>query len=167
VPRAGWNKQKALAVVRKEDRSLAFRVSLAVGVLVAVGLVLGFKHRVAAPADKQQGALVTLAGHMFDVEVADTPALRQQGLAGRGSLSNNSGMLFTFAAPDPACFWMENMQFNVDILWFDVNKRLIYQQQNLSPSSYPQRFCPPSPASYVVEINPGIVQLQTGYMLTP
>lgn len=98
---------------------------------------------------------LSINNHQVVIEIADTPAKRQLGLGNRDSLEANHGMLFVFDQPDEACFWMKDMHFNLDILWFDANKHLIYQKPNLSPDTYPNTFCPPTKADYVLEINAG------------
>jgi uncharacterized membrane protein (UPF0127 family) len=92
---------------------------------------------------------------IYTAVVAYTPAAREQGLSGQVSLKPNTGMLFVFDKPEQACFWMKDMRFNLDILWYDANSRLIYEQQNLSPTTYPRSYCPPMPARYVVEVPAG------------
>jgi uncharacterized membrane protein (UPF0127 family) len=57
---------------------------------------------------------------------------------------------------------VKDMNFNLDIFWFGVDKKLIYQQKNLSPATYPRNFCAPENAAYVVETNPGMIDLKVG-----
>lgn len=154
--------ERALSIVNHESTKLFIRLVATVGILIALVLVFGLKKHATAPANQGNFAIAALAGHAFKLDVADTPALRERGLSGRTSLADREGMLFKLQEPDKQCFWMKDMKVNLDILWFDADKKLIYQQQNVAPGSYPQRYCPPSPALYVVEIKPGIVQLKLG-----
>jgi uncharacterized protein len=94
-------------------------------------------------------------GHSFVFETAATEAARERGLGGRPSLGQDEGMLFTFDRAGNYCFWMKGMQFPIDILWFDNNQKLIYQKDAVAPESYPESFCPPSDAHYVVELPSG------------
>lgn len=91
----------------------------------------------------------------FNFEVADNIAKRSQGLSGREQLSPTDAMLFVFETEDKQCFWMKDMKFSLDILWFDVNKKLVYEQRNVSPDTYPQSFCSDVPTQYVVEVTAG------------
>ncbi len=125
-------------------------------VVLLVGLVFGWKRHVSAP-ELAGHVKARIANHEYVFELADTPAKRQQGLSNRPILSPQEGMLFIFPEPDKACFWMKDMKFNLDILWFDSSKKLVYEQQNLSPDTYPQSFCPPSNSSYVLEVNAGTI----------
>ncbi len=136
------------------------RLAMLSGFVIAIGLlsVWVFHNHVHAPGSMVQPGHsldIELKGQRFVVEIADTTTLREQGLSNRQNLASDRGMLFIFQQPDKACFWMKDMRFNLDILWFDTQKNLIYQQKNLSPSTYPQTYCPPMPALYVVEVNAG------------
>lgn len=97
----------------------------------------------------------TIAGQPLRLQVADSESERTQGLSGQTGLGSHEGMLFVFEQTDMHCFWMKDMKFAIDILWFDSAKKLIYQEQNVMPSSYPRRFCPPAPATYVIEVSAG------------
>ncbi len=129
-------------------------------------IVFGLNRSAHAPLLETKHVIAELGGKVFTLETADSPESRQTGLSGRTKLSNYDGMIFVFTTPDKACFWMKDTNFNLDIFWFDADQKLIYQQQNLSPATYPQNFCPSSNATYVVEINPGLVGLKLGDKLT-
>ncbi len=100
----------------------------------------------------------------FNVEIASTEVSRERGLSGRDGLAPNSGMLFVFAGPGYDCFWMKDMNFDIDMLWFDENQNLVHVQENASKSTYPSSFCPQTPASYVLEVPAGTVK-QLGLQL--
>lgn len=88
-------------------------------------------------------------------EVADTPEERGRGLGGHDPLSSGQGMWFVFDAPYPYSFWMKDMEFSIDIIWFDENLRIVHIERNVSPASYPETFTPESPAQYVLEVPAG------------
>lgn len=94
----------------------------------------------------------------FDFELADEPSERITGLSGRSQLADTKAMLFIFDKPAKECIWMKDMKFNLDILWFDENKKLIYEKRDVAPSTYPDRFCPDSDAKYVVEVTAGVAE---------
>jgi uncharacterized membrane protein (UPF0127 family) len=87
--------------------------------------------------------------------IADTDALRQQGLSDRPSLPVGQGMLFVFDTPGPYGFWMKDMLFSLDIVWISADKTVVGVSKDLNPDTYPASFTPPSPISYVLEINAG------------
>lgn len=97
----------------------------------------------------------TLKGKQFNVQLADSNAERQQGLSGQPGLAANEGMLFVFEGPGIECFWMKDMRFSIDILWFDEAKRLVHQERSVAPQSYPRTFCPDKPSRYVMEVQAG------------
>lgn len=91
----------------------------------------------------------------LNVLVADSSAERQQGLSGRNRLKDNEGMLFEFDSDGVYCFWMKDMKFAIDMIWLDKNKKVVHVQENATPDSYPESFCPNSEARYVLEISAG------------
>jgi hypothetical protein len=64
-------------------------------------------------------------------------------------------MLFIFAEPGNDCFWMKDMKFDIDMLWFDEGQNLVHMQENANKSSYPSDFCPQTPSKYVLEVPAG------------
>lgn len=98
---------------------------------------------------------VTVAGEKLSVMIADTPELQERGLSGHKSLGGNEGMLFVFPAPVKTGFWMKDMLFPIDIVWFDANRHIVDVWGNASPSSYPEIRTPHSEASYVLEVQSG------------
>ncbi|HEY4493594.1 MAG TPA: DUF192 domain-containing protein [Candidatus Paceibacterota bacterium] len=91
----------------------------------------------------------------LQLEIADSPAERTQGLSDRVSLPDDSGMLFIFDEPGYYSFWMKNMNFPLDIIWLDENWRVVWIDENILPETYPALFNPPSPIKFVLEINTG------------
>jgi uncharacterized membrane protein (UPF0127 family) len=55
--------------------------------------------------------------YRFEVEIADEPDERAQGLMYRQSLANNAGMLFVYSQPQPVEFWMKNTPLSLDIVF--------------------------------------------------
>lgn len=94
----------------------------------------------------------------YYLQVAADQTAQQKGLGGRISLPTNSGMLFWFSGQQQRCFWMKDMQFPLDIIWLDGNKRVVHEERDLSPATYPHTYCPPEPARYVLELNAGQAQ---------
>ncbi len=101
---------------------------------------------------------IVIGDTAYIIEVVSTPTDRQKGLSNRPNLPQNSGMLFVFEQSDTHCFWMKNMNFAIDIVWMDNNKQIVDIASNVLPGSYPESFCPQSPAQFVLEINAGEVE---------
>ncbi len=55
--------------------------------------------------------------HRFRVQVALAPREQEIGLMFRTVLPANEGMLFVFAQPKPANFWMQNVPIPLDLLF--------------------------------------------------
>ena len=97
----------------------------------------------------------------WPVELAVTPAERQQGLSDRESLQEGTGMLFIFESDQHLSFWMIRMNFPLDMVWIasscevvDVTLNAPIPEPGQTPSELP-RFSPQSPARFVLEINAG------------
>jgi uncharacterized membrane protein (UPF0127 family) len=121
-----------------------------VGALVAALIVTGFlawRHA--------KGTTLQVAGHAYTLEVAQTEQQQEKGLGDRNSMSTNHGMLFTYAKSGKYCYWMKGMRFPLDIIWLDAQKRVVKIEQNLSPKTYPEAYCPDTNAQYVIELNTG------------
>lgn len=88
-------------------------------------------------------------------EVADTPALRQQGLSGRTSLPEGSGMWFVFDTDDRWPFWMKDTLIPLDMLWVTADGTIVTIAHDVQPGSYPEAYAPTSPARYVLEVPGG------------
>ena len=101
----------------------------------------------------------TIGGQKFTLQIADTPAKQQLGLGQRDQLGARDGMVFVYNQPSTdLCYWMRDMHFSLDIMWLDSQRKLIYLVPDLSPATYPQAYCPSTPAQYVVEINAGLAK---------
>lgn len=96
---------------------------------------------------------VTIAEAIFAVDVADTPASREQGLSGRPRLADNEGMLFIFPESFVPAFWMKDMNFALDMIWIDGDRRVVDITEDALPESFPESFRPSEPVKYVLEIN--------------
>jgi len=93
------------------------------------------------------------------VEVAEAPEQHALGLMFREKLENNEGMLFVFPDEKIREFWMKNTLINLDIGYFDKNKKLIDIKQMTAVTSALQTELPayPSkqPAMYALEMAQG------------
>lgn len=98
---------------------------------------------------------VKISGQNIKVDLALTPAEQTQGLSGRSSLDNNTGMLFIFEYPGNYPFWMKDMNFAIDIIWLDENMKVIYIKKDARPEDYPATYGPDGDAKYVLEVASG------------
>jgi len=101
------------------------------------------------------GAILKVGDKELSVEISDTNAMRAQGLSGRISLEENSGMLFLFEKSEVQGFWMKDMFFSIDIIWIDENWTVLSVESDARPESYPNIFYSSAPVKYVLELNAG------------
>jgi uncharacterized membrane protein (UPF0127 family) len=128
---------------------------IALGVAVVAVIVIALLWR----ASPQPAALspsvqpvVVLDGQTINVELEKTPADQELGLGGRTGLPDHSGMLFIFPDDAQHMFWMKDMQFSIDMIWFSADGTVIYIQPDVSPDTYPEAFGPSAPSRYVLEV---------------
>ena len=95
---------------------------------------------------------------VFEVELADDQTKRSLGLSGRKFLAEGDGLLFIFEKPDLYPFWMKEMNFPIDIIWIDEDKKIIDLTEDVRHDSYPQIFVSKNPALYVLEVNAGTIK---------
>lgn len=69
----------------------------------------------------------------FNVEIADDPAERAQGLMNRPSMPASSGMLFLYEAPQRAGFWMKNTLIPLDMIFLDETGTVTRVHENAVP----------------------------------
>jgi uncharacterized membrane protein (UPF0127 family) len=104
------------------------------GALLAGGLFAGEMASAKPPARLETVEIVTGKGRArFQVEIAATPAEQKRGLMFRPSLAPDRGMLFTYAKPQPAAFWMKNTLIPLDILYIAPNGRVLSIARNARP----------------------------------
>lgn len=136
-----------------------FIVSLTVFLFWCVGVVYFSQSRTENSLNlSYKTGKIALNGSIFDVEVADTDSLRSQGLSGRKNLASDAGMWFIFGKEGYWGFWMKDMNFPLDIIWFDEDQKIISFEKNLLPETYPQIFYPAGKAKYVLEVKAGFAE---------
>lgn len=103
--------------------------------------------------------IIEIGEESLMVEMADTPAKRQQGLMFRETLPINLGMLFVFETESVQKIWMKNTLIPLKIIWISSNKEVV-DIQNAEPCKADP--CPVykgnSPAKMVLEVNQGVFE---------
>ena len=75
------------------------------------------------------------AVHKFNVEVARTEEEQKQGLMFRTSLPADGGMIFPFAKPRFASFWMKNTLIPLDMIFVRADGSIDRIAENTIPES--------------------------------
>lgn len=96
---------------------------------------------------------LSLHGHLLEVDLADTPKTRAQGLMGRRELAEGTGMFFRFEEPERLSFWMKKTPVPLSIAFFDADLKLI-NKEDMEPMSLEPHLSA-RPALYALEVPQG------------
>lgn len=100
----------------------------------------------------------------LEVQIADTEPRRVRGLMFQDQLSYDQGMIFVFDKPGLYSLWMLNMQFSLDMMWFDENGKIVHIEKDVPPCKTPleiatcQSVIPEGQAVYVLEVTSGFIE---------
>lgn len=166
------NQEKTASAPRRAAKTLAkFSIvtllAYALGILAAAGLLWGFLQFTDTPDEQPNIAencqtnpnlerkQLSANGVEVEAEVAESGGDQQLGLGNRNCIADDHAMMFPYAASGNYCYWMKDMNFPIDIIWLDEEKKIVTVKADISPDTYPQTFCPEGPAQYVVEVRAG------------
>jgi uncharacterized membrane protein (UPF0127 family) len=99
----------------------------------------------------------------LEVQIADTEPRRVRGLMFQDQLPYDQGMIFVFDKPGLYSLWMLNMQFPLDMMWFDEEGKIVHIEKDVPPCKTPleiascQSIVPEGQAVYVLEVTSGFV----------
>lgn len=126
---------------------------LILGLVIIFGSIfLSIREQI---VEEKQIKTVRIRENSIQVEVADTPETRTQGLSDRKMLPESAGMLFVFDSPAQYGFWMKNMNFAIDIVWIDAEMYVVGIEKQVSPETFPKMFYPNQAVKYVLELPAG------------
>ena len=101
---------------------------------------------------------------VLQVDIADTDPARTRGLMFHDILPYDKGMIFVFDDEQVRSMWMLNMQFPLDVIWFDHEGSVIHIEKNTAPckSALETMACTfqnaeNKKAQYVLEVTAGFV----------
>lgn len=101
---------------------------------------------------------------VLQVEIADTEPARTRGLMFQEELPFDKGMIFVFDEEQVISMWMLNMQFPLDVIWFDSKGDAVHIEKNVAPckSAIETMTCTfqnaeNRKAKYVLEVTAGFV----------
>ena len=100
----------------------------------------------------------------LEVQIADTEPRRVRGLMFQDQLPYDQGMIFVFDGPGNYSLWMLNMQFSLDMIWFDKDGNVVHIEQDVPPCKSAleiatcQSIVPEGEAVYVLEVTSGFVE---------
>ena len=100
----------------------------------------------------------------LEVQIADTEPRRVRGLMFQDQLPYDQGMIFVFDKPGLYSLWMLNMQFSLDMMWFDEDGKIVHIEKDVPPCKTPleiatcQSIIPEGQAVYVLEVTSGFIE---------
>ena len=107
---------------------------------------------------------IKVDGHVLEVQIADNEPRRVRGLMFQDQLPLDQGMIFVFDSAGTYSLWMLNMQFPLDMIWFDADGAVVHIEQGVPPckSALETATCtsvnPGAEALYILEVTAGFVQ---------
>jgi uncharacterized membrane protein (UPF0127 family) len=140
------------------------KIAITMIIIAALAIPIAFFTALLAytPVWGTENATVCFPGACIDVEVADTPTSRAQGLMYREQLPEDRGMIFVFATEDFHSFWMMNTYIPLDIIWINSNFSIVHTEHAIPCIAEDRETCvlytPDQKALYVVEVNSGFVE---------
>ena len=115
---------------------MATRTQVLVPITIAA-IIIGIAGMLTIPTDVKLESVefprgtIKLDDKILVVQIADTDSLRVRGLMFQNELPYNEGMLFVFDESGTRPMWMLNMQFNLDVIWFDENANVVAIEKNV------------------------------------
>ncbi len=98
----------------------------------------------------------------FKIDLVDNPIKRELGLSYRKSMCVDCGMLFIFPKEDFYSFWMKDMNFDIDIIFIDSDKKVVNIFSDVKKAGYnknepgkSEEISNTYSAMYVLELNAG------------
>ena len=124
--------------------------------MILILLLIGSAALYALWPQLQPHTTVRLGDGVFLTRVAKTLVEREKGLSGTRELRSDQAMLLVFDRDDKWSIWMKDMNYPLDIVWLDKDKKVVYIVKNAPPESYPyEKFVPKQEARYVLELPAG------------
>jgi hypothetical protein len=105
-----------------------------------------------------QKTYISINGYNVSMAIASTDEQRIRGLSGLEKLNENQGMLFLFDKPSKQGFWMNKMNFPIDIVWLGSNNKVVHIEKQLEPCKLFLAcpvYNPQVDALYVMELRSG------------
>jgi len=145
-------------------------------VLIPIGIaavIVGVAGIVSLPSEVQIDAnsnflmgTVQLDEKILQVYIADTDPRRMRGLMfeTESFLADDKGMLFVFNEPGNRSMWMKNMQFHLDIIWFNENGNVVSIQKNVPPCITPVEVMSCKSVGVSADNAQYVLELTSGYI---
>lgn len=104
---------------------------------IAAAFIIGILGLLLVPSEVRNRDLgfpvgtIKIDNATIEVEVAESNADRQRWLMFREDpFPPDSAMLLVYGKPDLYALWLINIQYNLDLIWFDENGSVVYVKEN-------------------------------------
>jgi hypothetical protein len=147
-----------------------FQVLIPIGiaaVIVGVAGIVSLPSEVTIDANSNfLMGTVQLDDNILQVYIADTDPRRMRGLMfeTESFLADNKGMLFVFDEPGNRSMWMKNMQFHLDIIWFNENGNVVSIEKNVPPCITPVEVMSCKSVGVAADNAQYVLELISGYV---
>lgn len=107
--------------------------------IAITAVIIGVVGVLTIPADSKlaevnfSNGTVKIDNVTLNVQVAETDAQRDRGLMFQDQLPYNQGMIFVMNNEQVIPIWMLNMQFPLDVIWFDSNGNVVHITKYMQP----------------------------------
>jgi len=149
---------------------VASRAQILIPIAIAA-VIIGVVGVLTIPADSKLAetkfpkGTIKLDDVTLDVQVAETDAQKSRGLMFQKQLPYDQGMIFVFQDKQVVPIWMLNMQFPLDVIWFDATGNVVHIEKNVAPCKSPIETATCTVengggknAKYVLEVTAGFVE---------
>lgn len=139
--------------------------------VAAAAVIVGVVGIISIPADTKmdfaefpQGT-IRVDDVVVQVQIADTEPRRVLGLMHQNELPYDQGMIFIFDSVGQYSLWMRNVQFPLDMIWFDKDGVVVHIEERVPPclTALEAMTCPSiAPevdALYILEATGGFVEM--------
>ena len=138
--------------------------------ITAAAVIIGIVGLLSIPSDSKLESVefprgtIKVDDTVLEVQIADNESRRIRGLMFQDQLPYDQGMIFVFNEPGVYSLWMLNMQFALDMIWFDANGNVVHIEEGIPPCETPteimacQSIVPSGEAMYILEVTAGFVE---------
>ena len=138
--------------------------------IAAAAVIIGVVGIFSIPSDSKLESVELPIGTIkvddivLEVQIADTEPRRIRGLMFQDQLPYDQGLIFVFNEPGIYSLWMLNMQFTLDMIWFDENGNIVHIEENIPPCKTPteimacQSIVPNGDALFILEVTSGFIK---------
>jgi uncharacterized membrane protein (UPF0127 family) len=138
--------------------------------IAVAAIIIGVVGVLSIPSDSKLESVefprgtIKVDDKVLEVQIADTEPRRVRGLMFQNQLPYSEGMIFVFNESGVYSLWMLNMQFSLDMIWFDADGNVVHIEQNVPPCKSAseimacQSIVPSGEAKYILEVTSGFVK---------